>query len=401
MEGALRTRPYTLSCQEGVGGAVGTLLNPRGWTAHTARVGPQWLIEWLGRAAAARRSLSAIVRAAPAVPRWETVRHALNNYLPGTATDLLPATTRALPRRLPKGLRRRARTLAIDWHLRPYYGQPTTAGVSRGQAKARTKYFFAYASWLVIRRGPTVTVGLTSVDKNAKQTVVLARRLEPAQRAGLRVRRLLLDRAFYGAATIAWLPQQRLAFRRPMRRRGRRGRAKAAGTGTPRFFGNGRRGGASYTWTTPQRQGRRRAPRMTVTVSVCLAPRPKGRGRQTGPLVEAGHRIKASPDTVRLLSRNRFRIETRYRQRGQGWAAPCSTNPVYRLLRVARARVWRKLWVWLPWRFRAPRTARGRPRCWQRLRRRQLRSWLLRGLAAVLAMSPRDITIEHDFTNDT
>ena len=140
------------------------------------------------------------------------MRQALLQALPGTPEELLPATTQALQRRLPKGLRRRPQTMALDWHLRPFYGSPHTPGVYRGQPKAGTKYFFAYASLLVIRRGQRFTVGLTPVAPGEKQPTVIARLLAQAQQAGLRVRSLLLDRAFYGAATIHWLQQQHLAF---------------------------------------------------------------------------------------------------------------------------------------------------------------------------------------------
>ena len=85
------------------------------------------------------------------------------HYLPGQPADLLPAATQALQRHLPRGLRRRPRAVAVDWHLRPYYGSPRTAGVTRGKEKASTKYFFAYASALVVVRGQPCTVGLTHV----------------------------------------------------------------------------------------------------------------------------------------------------------------------------------------------------------------------------------------------
>jgi hypothetical protein len=260
----MRTPQYTISSSEVTGWAVDTLVDALHWTPTRRRLNPQRLLQLLLRAAVALRSLSAIVREAHAVPSWEAVRGTLLHYLPAQPQTLLPATTRALQRRLPRGLRRRPRTLAVDWHLRPFYGSPQTAGVSRGKAKASTKYFFAYASLLVVCRGQTFTVGLTHVARGEKQTAVLARLLSQARQAGLRVRRLLLDRAFYGAATIHWLQQQRLPFLMPMLRRGRAGRSKATSTGTQKFFVRRRRGWAEYTWTTPRRYGRRQSAPITV-----------------------------------------------------------------------------------------------------------------------------------------
>lgn len=392
----MRTRQYSLSCKQVARWAVGTLVEALGWTAQLARRGPEPLLQLLVRAAAEMRSLSARVQQAQAVPSWETVRQALHRYLPARPEALLPATTQALQRRLPKSLRRRPRTLALDWHLRPFYGSPRTPGVYRGQPRDGTKYFFAYASLLVVRRGQRFTVGLTPVDPNESQTAVIARLLEQARQAGLRVRRLLLDRAFYGAATIQWLQEHELAFVMPMLQRGKAGRSKATSTGTQKFFVRGRRGWAQYTWTTPRRRGRRQAEKRTVTVEVCMAPRPKSRRKKKakGPLVYACHGIpRMAPEAIRRLYRRRFGIETSYRQLGEGLAQPCSRNRVYRFLLVAIALVLRNLWVWLHWRLLAERTAQGRRVRLQRLPLRTMMYWLLRRLDQLLDIHPQAITL--------
>jgi Transposase DDE domain len=391
----MRRRQYTISCKEVTRWTVTTLVEALNWSPALTRLGPQRLVQLLVRAAAAMRSLSAIVHEAQAVPSWETVRQALRKYLPGQPQDLLPATTQALQRRLPKGLRRRPRTMAIDWHLRPFYGSPRPPGVVRGQPKAGTKYFFAYASLLVLRRGQSFTVGLTPVTQGEKQTTVIARLLEQAEQAGLRVRRLLLDRGFYGAATIHWLQQRDLAFLMPMLQRGKAGRSKATSTGTQKFFVRGRRGWTTYTWTTPRRRGHRHSEKITVTVDVCMAPPPKGRGRKKGPLVYACYRLpKLSPDAVRRLYRKRFGIETSYRQLGEGLASSCSRNRVYRFLLVAIALVLRNLWVWLHWRFLAKRTEQGRKFRLHRLTLRTLTYWIQRRLDQLLRISPCALTTE-------
>jgi putative transposase len=384
----MRTRPYTISSREVTQWTLATLLEALAWTNQLARLSPRRLLQLLVRAAVERRSLSAIVRAARAVPSWETVRKALHAALPDRPEDLLPATTRALQHRLPKGLRRHPQTMALDWHLRPYYGSPRTPGVSRGQPKASTKYFFAYASLVVLRDGQNFTVGLTPVAPGEGQTAVIARLLGQARQAGLRVRRLLLDRAFYGAATIEWLQQQELAFIMPMLRRGRAGRSKAARTGTQKFFVRGRRGWDRHTWTAPRRRGRRQAEKRTVTVDVCMASRPKGRRPGKGPLVYACHRIRMSPDAVRRWYRKRFGIEASYRQLGQALAATCSRDRVYRFLLVAVALVLRNLWLWLHGQFLAEGDERGRRVCLHRLRLREWTYAILRRLDEVLDISP-------------
>jgi Transposase DDE domain len=341
------------------------------------------------------RSLSAVVRQAQAVPSWETVRQALLRHLPQQPQDLLPATTRGLHRWLPKSLRRRPRTMAIDWHLRPFYGDPHTPGVCPGQPKASTKYFFTYASLLVLCRGRSFTVGLTPVAPHEEQTAVMARLLEQARQAGLQVRRLLLDRGFYGAPTIQWLQQQQLAFLMPMLQRGKAGRSKATSTGTQQFFVRGRRGWTSYTWTMPRRPGRQHQESITVTVDVCMVPRPKGRKRKKGPLVFACHGLpKMGLEALRQLYRRRFGIETSYRQLGEGLASSCSKNPVYRFLLVAIALVLRNVWVWLHWRYLAERSPDGRRLRLQRLTLRTLTQWIVHRLDCCLQIRPGVLTTD-------
>ena len=289
-------------------------------------------------------------------------------------------------------LRRRPRTMAIDWHLRPYYGNPRTAGIVGGQRKASTRTFFAYATLLVIRRGQTFTVGLTHIARGEEQTAVMARLLQQAQQAGLRVRRLLLARGFYAATTIQWLQQQSLPFVMPMIRRGKSQPRKADCTGTAQFFVARRRGWTTYTWTArPKRRGRKQKG-LKITIAVCMAPRPQGRGKKKGPLVFACHDVHCTPGELIAWYRKRFRIETSYRQLGEGLAATCSRNRVYRLLLVAIALVLRNLWVWLHWTFLAQRTETTCIVRHDKLPLRKLTYWIMGVLDKTLGLKPGVVT---------
>jgi len=390
----MRPNQYTLSCKDVSRWAVQSLVQALDWSMHLGSVSGERLIQLLVRAAVEMRSLSAIVSQASDLPGLETVRQALQRCLPPTPEDLLPATTQALHSRLPKSLKRRPRTMAIDWHLRPYYGRPQTPGVVRGQPKASTKIFFAYATLLVIRRGQTFTVGSTHVQQGEEQTVVMARLLAQARQAGLSVRRLLLDRGFYAATTIQWLQQQALPFVMPMLRRGKSGRRKADCTGTAPFFVARRRGWTTYTWTAcPRRGGRRKkALSVTVRIDVCMAPRPKGRGKKKGPLVFACHAIHCPPGQLITWYRQRFQIETSYRQLGESLAATCSTNAVYRLLLVTIALVLRNLWVWLHWTVLAEGRSAARRLCHEKLPLRRMNYWIMTVLDETLGIQPRIVT---------
>ena len=217
---------------------------------------------------------------------------------------------------------------------------------------------------------------------------MIARLLEQARQAGLRVRRLLLDRGFYAATTIQWLQQASLPFVMPMIRRGKSRHRKAECTGTAQFFVARRRGWTTYTWTARPRRGGRKQPALTVTVDVCMAPRPPGRTKKKGPLVFACHGISCAPRQLVTWYRQRFQIETSYRQLGEGLAATCSTNAVYRLLLVAIALVLRNLWVWLHWSVLAEgRTAARRLRH-DKLPLRRMTYWLMAVLDETLGIQP-------------
>jgi Transposase DDE domain len=340
---------------------------------------PRLILQVLVRAAAAMRSLAAVVRQATQVPSLETIRSALRTLLPPVPEDLVPALQTALHHRLPKSLSRRPRALAIDLHLRPYYGRRGTPGSYRGKAKAGTKTFFAYATVMVLRRGASYTVGVVPVVNGQELTVVLDSLLAQAAAVGLVPRLLLLDRGFYAATTIAWLQQRGLRFVMPMIRRGR-SQGDDGGTGTTPFFGRTRQGWDSYTWTARPRRDGRKQKALTVTVAVCMAARA---GQAPWVFVCDGLKER-SPAMIATLYRRRFRIETCYRQLGQGLAATCTRDGVYRLLLVGIALVLRNLWLWLHATFLSG-WEEGRYQAHPALMRlRQMAEWLIAALDEVL-----------------
>lgn len=389
----MRHRQSTVCSKNVSRTALSWLLDALQWSANESTVAPLLLVQLLVRAAAEMRSLSAIVLEAANTPSYETVRTNLFALLPSDPLDLLPATTRALQMRLPRALKRRARTAAIDVHLRPYYGAKNTRGIYRGQRKASTNIFFAYATLLLIHRGQTYTVGLTHVVNGEEQTAIMARLLAQATSAGLRIKRLLLDRGFYAAKTMLWLQERSIAFILPMIRRGKKASRKADCTGTERFFVRGRRGWDTYTFTARVRLQGRRHHRAKLTVAVCITPRSQSTSRvkakKRTPMVFACHLVNGSPREVATWYRYRFRIETSYRQLSEGLAFTCSRNRVYRLLLVAIALMLRNLWVWLHWKHLATPTAAGRQRRLNRLPLRRLTAWLIQALNKLLGFRPR------------
>src|SRR6185312_11287772 len=118
MEGTMRQDQFTVCPVSVCTLTISVLLDAFLWT------NPAWMVlmQFLVRAAAEMRSLSAVVNEAEQGPCYETVRKSILALLPGDPLQALPLTTRALHGRLPKGLNKRPRPGAIDVHLRPYYG---------------------------------------------------------------------------------------------------------------------------------------------------------------------------------------------------------------------------------------------------------------------------------------
>ena len=375
----MRPNHYTLTPRNVTRLTVQILFDALVWSSP--RVEARLLIELLVRAAAETRSLAAVVAAAVLTPSLETIRQTLHRLLPTEPLDFLPTTTKLLHQRLPRSLTKKPQVVAVDLHLRPYYGRKTTRGTYRGQKKDGTRTFFAYATLIVLQQGRSVTVGLTPVVNGEEQTAILERLMVQVRSAGIAVKYLLLDRGFYAATTLHWLQKQSIAFVLPMIRRGHPASRKADCTGTERFFVKGRRGWDTYTWTA--KRSRDGNPPVTVTIDVCMAPVDSQKKKRKRLLVYACHGVHKPPAQIVELYKRRFGIETSYRQLGEGLATTCSRNPTYRLLLVAIALMLRNVWVWLHWRVLSDRSpGPGEPRQLHlaRLRLRTMLAWIVRAL---------------------
>lgn len=265
----------------------------------------------------------------------ETLRRAVVASLP--EIEQLPLLIESsLSARLPRWRRARKKRgfdVAIDLHHQPYYGK-LRSGVYRGQAKLGTKLFWTTATAAIVHRGERLTLAITPVTSNRMQEVLAA--LWPQlEKLGLKVRRLLLDRGFYGAEVVAWLQARKVSFVMPMIRRGRAPRKGRYGTGTAPFFVRGRKGFTTYTWQQRKR-GRR------VTVKVAIVPHTDRRRR---PLVFAYSGRLPNGEYCRWLYKKRFGIETTYRQAKQSRGWTTSRDERWRRLLIVLSFVLRNAWV--------------------------------------------------------
>jgi IS4 transposase len=172
-------------------------------------------------------------------------------------------------------------------------------------------------------------------------TRVLGRLLARIGEIGLKIRCLLVDRAFFNVAVIAFLQEEKLPFLMPVKFAGRRPKGRRKATG---LRGIKQQGAGWYTQTMTRNK-------QQVTFRVCVGYR-RYRDRKTGKsrrqkLLFAAWRVSGAPADIRERYRKRFGIKTSYRQRRQGRIYTCTRNPRLRLFFVALGFILRNVWVWI------------------------------------------------------
>lgn len=314
------------------------LLKDHGWLCTAAVV---WNI--LLRAATRSISVSAACRDLAHGPCDQAVMDALADGLPKTLAVLEGRLNDALTGALPRRMRRRRWQVAVDWHLSPYYGQPHQSRneLCSGKPRQGTKKFHAYASACIVEYGRRYTLALTWVRRHESMVVVLRRLMARIGQIGLKIERVLLDRAFFHVSVVEFLQQAKLPFLMPVMFRGRRPKKRRAATGL-RWIKQQSAGWYPHTMKNRTQQ---------VTVSVCVGYR-RHRNRKDGKpvrqkLLFAAWRVHGSPTEIRERYRKRFGIETSYRQMRQARIYTCTRNPRLRLVFVAVALILRNLWVWI------------------------------------------------------
>lgn len=307
-------------------------------------------------------------------PSDETARQALFATLPDYQ-ELQRRLNRALAADLPKALRRRRRKLALDLTLIPYHGAPQERAeeVYRGQPKAGTSHFHAYATAYVIHKGRRYTAALTGVRAGEPLADVVRRLLRQAGRAGVRPRLVLLDREFGIGPVVRYLRAARYPFVVGLRCRGRKPDHPKGASGTWALCQRQPRSGwANYTW---QEKGGGR-----VTLAVCLVYRwrrdRRGRRKRKVEWYGGWGVGPVSPGWLREVYRRRFGIESSYRQLNQARVRTSTRSPRLRLLFVGLALVLRNVWVWLHEHLLAGRRRGGRAYHPERLRFKPLLDWL-------------------------
>lgn len=332
------------------------------------------------RAAARSISISAACKDLSKAPSGQAVMTALDEGLPKTLLVLERRLNDALIDRVPRGMRRRAWNVAIDWHLQPYYGEPFQSRneLYYGPPKLGTTKFHAYASACIVQYGHRYTLVVTWVRRHESMVRVLRRMVARIRETGLKIRRLLLDRAFFNGAVVGFLQEEKLPFVMPVVIRGRTPKKGTPPTGL-RWIKRQPAGWYSHVMKHEQQR---------LKISVCVGYR-RHRNRKDGKqrrqkLLFAAWRVRGTPTEIRELYRLRFGIETSYRQMRQARIYTCTRNPRLRLFFLAVALILRNLWVWIHQTQLAEGSGDTLTVHLERLRLKRMLEWIVREIVALL-----------------
>ena len=332
------------------------------------------------RAAARMSSINAACRDLRRGPSDQAVFDALQAGLPRTLKGLEQRLHAALTSNLPRRLLRREWTIAIDWHLVPYYGQPLKSRneLDYGKPTRGTTKFHAYATACIVVRGVRYTVALTWVRRHEDTVTALRRVLAQIRMIGLKIQRLLLDRAFFNVPVTQFLQGEKIPFLMPVVFRGRPPQNPRKATGL-RWIKRQRAGWYPHTLRNGKRQ---------VSLSVCVAYRThknrKDGKRKQQKLLFGAWKVKGSPQEIRQLYRRRFGIESSYRQWRQARIYTCTREPHLRLLFVAVGLLLRNVWVWIHDQFLSEGTTPTRKMHLEKLRFRHMLDWIAMTVLALL-----------------
>jgi putative transposase len=270
-------------------------------------------------------------------PSGNRLREVLAEALPDR-TDMQRALNRIFRQQLHPSVWKCKRdfNVAIDLTMIPYHGQPyeDQKEIVRGMPKSGTTHFHGYATVSIVRDDRRYVIALRFIEYGEEMAEIVRWLIKRLKSLKFRIRRVFLDKGFCSKLVFKVLSQHKLSYVTPIPVRGKSGGVRSL------FQGKSRK--TSYTFHSPKHG--------QYTVQAVLVKRySKGRyARHKSKwfaYAVAGLPAGILPAQVFELYRQRFGIESSYRQMNQVRARTSTRNPVIRLLLVGLAFVLFNLYI--------------------------------------------------------
>lgn len=304
---------------------------------QNTRMTAEDLIYALGYANVHRLSIEAACQELQGAPSGNRLREVLVAALPDRA-GMQSMVNRMFRQQLHPSVWKCKRdfNIAIDLTLIPYHGQPyeDKKEIVRSMPKSGTTHFHGYATVSIVRDDRRYVVALRFIEYGEEMANIVRWLIKRLKSLKFRIRRVFLDKGFCSQPVFKVLSQHKLSYVMPIPVRGKSGGVRSL------FQGKSRQ--TSYTFNSPKHG--------QYTVQAVVVKR-YSKGRY------ARHKSKwfayavtglpagILPAQVFELYRQRFGIESSYRQMNQVRARTSTRNPVIRLLLVGLAFVLFNLYI--------------------------------------------------------
>lgn len=305
---------------------------------QNTRITAEDLIAVLGYASVHRISIDAASHELKEAPSANRLREVLTQALPDRATLQRALNTilrTQTPRFVKKG--KRAYYLAIDLTLIPYHGEcyEDEKEIVRSQPKSGTTHFHGYASVSIVHDHQRFVVALRFVEKGESMEEIVAWLFNRLKSIGISIKCAYFDKGFCSVPVLKTLKRRKIKFILPIPVRGKSG-------GVRKLFEAPGSHKTAYTLNSPKHG------ELEIS-AVAVKKYSKGRYNRKGArwfaYAVAGLPKSVEPHQVFERYRQRFGIETSYRQMNQVRARTTSRNPVIRLLLVGLAFILFNLYI--------------------------------------------------------
>ena len=305
---------------------------------QATRITADDIIAVLGYASANRISTDAACHELKEAPSANRLREVLAKALPDRIA-LQRALNRILRAQTPRFVKKGKRSyyIAIDLTLIPYHGEcyEDEKEIVRSQAKSGTTHFHGYATVSIVHDHQRYVLALRFVEKGESLEKMVAWLLDRLKSIGISIRYAYFDKGFCSVPVLKTLKRRKIRFIMPIPVRGKSG-------GVRTLFEKSASRKTTYTFNSPKHG-------QLEVAAVVVKKYSKGRYKRKGArwFAYAVGRLPKSVEAHQVFEmyRQRFGIETSYRQMNQTRARTTSRNPVIRLLLVGLAFVIFNLYI--------------------------------------------------------